>query len=539
MEKRRKLKHLYIAGIITILLLLLVGGMLVYVLKMPEEKGESSPSGSEEMENGLTENLLPENLIYGKPLPVESFQDKTGQPRSLEEYRGKNLILIFWNSWCPDCSKAFEAMPVYEEVLKEDPDTELLLIARLDEEQKETVEKAEAKRKEENIEFESWYDPGLKAYRAYGARQIPTMLVLNTDGELACMTTTVPDTAGALKAMLADVKNGSDKSTLTFLENNLMSESGAVYTSMVKNENASASGKAVLSESQGLLMEYAVLAEDQKLFQSVYTFLQQNMELDNCFTWMLDEENQKAKANALLDDLRILKALDRANTLWGDYEEDEKKLAEGILEHNVISRGVVSFYDFDMKKTGNEISLGYLDMNGLELLKKYDDSAAEQIDSAREVLEKGYISDAFPLYYASYNYKKKKYSDEDLNTAEALLTLYHLAQEGNLKEISTRWLRNKVKNQTLGAKYHTDGSVAEGYGYESTAVYGIAALIGMEISDDQLYTMALQAMEKTRVRDLDSRLNGSFTGTEDGSDITVFDQLIPLLVYANEGGRER
>lgn len=538
MEKRRKLKYLYIAGMITVLLLFLVAGMLVYILQMPEEKGNLSHSGSEEMENSLTENLLPENLIYGKNLPVENFQDKEGQPRSLEEYRGKNLILIFWNSWCPDCSKAFEAMPVYEEVLKKNPDTELLLIARLDEEQKETVEKAEAKRKEENIEFESWYDPGLKAYRAYGARQIPTMLALNTDGELACMTTTVPDTAGELKAMLADVKNGSDKSTLAFLENNLMSESGAVYTSMVKNENASASGKEVLSESQGLLMEYAVLTKNQKLFQSVYTFLQWNMELDNCFTWLLDEENQKAKANALLDDLRILKALDSANTLWGDYEEDKRKLAEGILEHNVTSRGVVSFYDFDMKKTGNEISLSYLDLNGLELLEKYDNGAAEQIDSAREILEKGYISDDFPLYYASYNYKKKKYSDEDLNTAEALLTLYHLAQEGSLKETSVQWLRNKVKNQTLGAKYHTDGSVAEGYGYESTAVYGIAALIGMEISDDQLYTMALLAMEKTRVRDLDSRLNGSFTGTEDGRDITAFDQLIPLLVYANEGRRE-
>lgn len=60
--------------------------------------------------------------------------------------------------------------------------------------------------------------------------------------------------------LLQDVTQGADQATLSFLKNCLQNEAGGIYTGMTRRQDATVSGKDVLSESQGLLMEYAVLS---------------------------------------------------------------------------------------------------------------------------------------------------------------------------------------------------------------------------------------------------------------------------------------
>lgn len=44
-----------------------------------------------------------ELLKPGTEVPELTLNDLRGNPRSLSEFRGKKVVLVFWASWCPDC----------------------------------------------------------------------------------------------------------------------------------------------------------------------------------------------------------------------------------------------------------------------------------------------------------------------------------------------------------------------------------------------------------------------------------------------------
>ena len=40
---------------------------------------------------------------YGKPAPDFTLTDIAGKEQKLSDYRGKNVLLVFWATWCPPC----------------------------------------------------------------------------------------------------------------------------------------------------------------------------------------------------------------------------------------------------------------------------------------------------------------------------------------------------------------------------------------------------------------------------------------------------
>ena len=479
-------------------------------------------------------DYLPDGVYYGKRLPVTEFRTKDGGVRDLNEDRGKKRVLLFWGSWCPYCDRVLQHAGEFERVLEEYASYELILIDKLDTGKGESIEKAEAFLVQSGIRFECLYDAGLRAYDAYGLKLIPTVLVLDEDGYLRAMTVEPLESGEALRALLSDAESGGAAATERFVRENMIGEDGGVYTTYADQNGDPPTGKDVLSESQGLVMEYALLTDDRQWFDQSYRYAKEKLRRDGVFCWYVTRDGKQADANALIDDLRIYRALRLADERWGGYAAEARALAKAIEGHNVTRGHLAGFYDFKQKRAGKTLPLFSLDLQALRMLAEDAQGFAALADEAEAILSGGYIGDAFALYYSSYDVGTKRYSQDSLNTSEALITLLHAVRAGVAKQESLDWLAERVARGTLAARYDVDGQPVQGFNYDSTAAYAIAALIGAEAGDARLYTNARNRMEKYHVT-AQSALCGSFSDRADGSDIIAFDQLLPLLVYGGTG----
>lgn len=190
----------------------------------------------------------------------------------------------------------------------------------------------------------------------------------------------------------------------------------------------------------------------------------------------------------------------------------------------------MDFAEFSTGRQAAIATLCYLDVNTMGEMCRQNSGLEAPLAAAREILRNGRISDAFPLYYSQWDYNRRAYSQADLNTAEALYTLWNLSRAGELPGDALDWLREKVEAGSLAARYRVDGTAAPGYEYHSTAVYGLAALIAREEGDQALFELALRRMERNCVLDESDSRYGAYC-VKDAA-VHAFDQLIPLLVNA-------
>lgn len=64
-------------------------------------------------------------LTPGNPCPEFSFFDQDSIFRKLDDFHGKNVLLIFWAIWCPPCMKK---MPYYKELFRKYTDKDFQII---------------------------------------------------------------------------------------------------------------------------------------------------------------------------------------------------------------------------------------------------------------------------------------------------------------------------------------------------------------------------------------------------------------------------
>lgn len=491
-----------------------------------------SPDTEEyDWEEGLSDATywLPEHCNLYEELPDIIFTDEEDQKHSITEWRGKNLVIVFWASWCEDCGRQMPHMDEYEQLAEKYGDITFLYVNKTDG-SKETIESAKEYFGTLSLKGELYFDLSLRAYDMLGLHNIPTTLFVDERGRITAWSSSQIEKAGVFEALLKNAVEGGSKATAEFAFKYMMDKDGGIHSSYVPG-NALDINSEVLSESQGLGLLYAVSIQDKALFDQILGYIKAFLWKEGLSAWKM-EDGKAGGVNALIDDLRIYRALVQADDLWGGYASDVQLCEAALTKWAVHDEQYVDFYEFQSRAYASRFTLCYGDLQAMKMLAER--TGNPQIDKAcenvMELLERGQISNEFPLYYSWYNYNKEQYEKDDLNTAEAMMTLLHLARQGKLKNNTIQWLKSQMAGEGLKMRYTVEGEVVRGYNYESTAVYAILVMIADEIGDHSLRAQAVKRMEKMHLTDMTLEYNGAY-GMEDGSGITSFDQLMPMLAY--------
>lgn len=514
-------------SLMIVLGLIIVGGTALMLLP---EKPASTDEVKVEMDKAeeLTETLwyYPKNVVLGEALTEQTFETADGISYSLDCLNGQITVVTYWASWCKYCEQQMQILKTAVPRLEESG-IQFLFIDKLDNE-KETVEQAEIYLKNNQIEIQTVYDNDLRVYNELGICIVPTTFVLDEQGNVAFCHAGVIESEAQLNAMIEYVRNGAAKATEDFVKQTIMLSEGGIYTNYEDNQGASPTGHDVLSESQGLIMEYAADVGNETLFNDAFSFVKKYLYRNNLAIWVYSKD-ETANSNALLDDLRILKALTVMNEKTGTYDEEIEKLAEAITIYNVDGQNPVDFYDFTSELKGSRFTLCYGDLVALQKVAEVIPHMSQLAKVTLKKIQDGYISDEFPFYYNYYDYKKQSYHKSSLNMAEAMYTLYHLSEIGEIRQESVVWLKKQMEGDGIWARYDVNGEVVNGYEYQSTAIYALVGLIALNINDKELLTNAVSRMEANRCFEEGNPLNGAFA--KELSEVMSYDQCLALLLY--------
>lgn len=110
--------------------------------------------------------------------PTLSLPDLAGQPRSLNEFAGKVLLVTFWASWCTPC---LEELPSIQRLKEEMVGAPFAVIG---------VNVGEAERRVRTmaqrlgLDFLVLLDKDSAAFKGWGANVLPTAYVLDGSGRV-------------------------------------------------------------------------------------------------------------------------------------------------------------------------------------------------------------------------------------------------------------------------------------------------------------------------------------------------------------------
>ncbi|MDL2298817.1 TlpA family protein disulfide reductase [Synergistaceae bacterium OttesenSCG-928-D05] len=143
-------------------------------------------------------------LEIGAQVPNFTLSDMDGKKVSLEDFRGKPVLLNFWASWCPPCRAE---MPDFNELNAElEKSKEAVLLAiNLTDGRRETKNKAEKYLASNNLKLNVLLDEKGTAAEIFDIRGIPTTIVIDAKGVMRGQIVGATDKE-TVKAMLAELK---------------------------------------------------------------------------------------------------------------------------------------------------------------------------------------------------------------------------------------------------------------------------------------------------------------------------------------------
>lgn len=132
-----------------------------------EDGGEEQTSGSGE-----------EGLEVGNMAPDIPITTLDGEEVRLSEFRGKQVMLNFWATWCPPCRAEMPDM----EKFHQDTDIEIVAVNLIDTEA--NLKQVQDFIDEYDLTFSILLDEGNTAATIYKIQPIPTTYLINSDGTI-------------------------------------------------------------------------------------------------------------------------------------------------------------------------------------------------------------------------------------------------------------------------------------------------------------------------------------------------------------------
>ncbi|MGE5190516.1 MAG: peroxiredoxin family protein [Gemmatimonadota bacterium] len=117
-------------------------------------------------------------LVAGQIAPGFCLKDVDGNQFSLEQFRGKTVVIAFWSTWCSRCD---EELTFLKEKFGERTDVAVLLVNQ-DSENRISRDRVRAVREKLGIRFPVLLDEGLALWEVYGINALPTSVVVGKDG---------------------------------------------------------------------------------------------------------------------------------------------------------------------------------------------------------------------------------------------------------------------------------------------------------------------------------------------------------------------
>lgn len=124
---------------------------------------------------GLADSSSPSNFI-GQTAMDFQVKDLNGQPLSLEQYRGKVVLLDFWATWCPPC---IAEMPNVKATYAKYKNRNFEIIGISLDRGKAPLENYIEK---EGIRWPQYYDSTRQVSNMYQVRAIPSTFLIDGDG---------------------------------------------------------------------------------------------------------------------------------------------------------------------------------------------------------------------------------------------------------------------------------------------------------------------------------------------------------------------
>ncbi|HAJ57751.1 MAG TPA: thiol-disulfide oxidoreductase [Candidatus Omnitrophica bacterium] len=119
--------------------------------------------------------------------PDFSLSTVSGKTVSLEDSRGKNVVLFFFTTWCPWCRKKFPELVKNQERYKNDG-VELIII-----DAGESRAKVLSFVQKQGIPFDILLDVDMKVSEDYDIVGIPAFVLISEDGRILYRDNDMPD----------------------------------------------------------------------------------------------------------------------------------------------------------------------------------------------------------------------------------------------------------------------------------------------------------------------------------------------------------